>query len=287
MANDKEQKPHIAADNHEGRNDRSGSCRCHPHHRNSIFNNNPTGKFCGKTKEIDTDTFDNTGPHNVGMFNKSLKNVVGYLQLSHENDILEAVHNMLPVVITIPNQPTGKTDPMDSTKTLPVTDVDLHTWKHSYSKAHDRKDKYDKNMAKAYIVIYHQCSPTLKNDLEAAPTFTTVYSNQDVFALLIQSLCCSYDAKTQSVMAMVASHKQLFTHYQKDSFDNHSYYGEFMTHVETVKTYGGTGAIGVVPTFLAAKIQEMAVAGEITDTSNRTLKRLPPLLLSARNILLP
>jgi hypothetical protein len=127
-------------------------------------------------------------------------------------------------------------------------------------------------MAKAYIVIYHQCSPTLKNDLEAAPTFTTVCSNQDVIALLklVQSLCCSYDAKTQSVMATVASHKRLFTHYQKDGIDNHSYHREFMAHVETVKTYGGMGAIGVVPTFLAAKIQEMAVAGEIADASNPT-----------------
>jgi hypothetical protein len=43
-----------------------------------------------------------------------------------------------------------------------------------------------------------------------------------------------------------------------------------MAHVETVKTYGGTGAIGVVPTFLAAKIQEMAVAGEIANASNPT-----------------
>ena len=190
------------------------------------------------------------------MFNKSLKNVADYLQLNHGNDVSEAVCNMLPVVITIPYQPTGKTDPMDSTKTLPVTDVDLHIWKCKYSKAHDCKEKYDVNMAKAYIVIYHQCSPTLKNDLEAAPTFATVRSNQDVNALLklIQSLCCSYDTKTQSIMAAVASHKRLFTHYQNDSIDNHSYHREFMAHVETVKAYGGMGTIGVVPTFLAAKI---------------------------------
>jgi hypothetical protein len=138
------------------------------------------------------------------MFNKSLKNVADYLQLNHGNDVSEAVCNMLPVVITIPYQPTGKTDPMDSTKTLPVTDVDLHIWKCKYSKAHDCKEKYDVNMAKAYIVIYHQCSPTLKNDLKAAPTFATVRSNQDVIALLklVQSLCCSYDSKTQSVMAV-------------------------------------------------------------------------------------
>jgi hypothetical protein len=186
-------------------------CHHYPCHRNNNYNNNPTRKFWGKTKEIATDTFDNTGPHDAAMFNKSQKNVANYLQLNHVNDVSEADCNMLPMVITIPNQPTGKTNPIYSTKTLSVTDVDLHIWKREYSKAHDCKDKYDDNMAKAYIVIYHQCSPTLKNDLEASPTFATVRSNQDVIALLklVQSLCCSYDAKTQSVMATVASHKPL------------------------------------------------------------------------------
>ncbi len=144
----------------------------------------PPGKFRGKTKEIATDTFNNTGPHGAAMFNKSLKNVANYLQSNHGNDVSEAVCNMSPMVITIPHQPTSKTNHMDSTKTLPVTDVDLHIWKRKYSKAHDCKDKYDEIMAKAYIVIHHQCSPTLKNDLKAAPTFVTVHSNQDVIALL-------------------------------------------------------------------------------------------------------
>jgi hypothetical protein len=51
-------------------------------------------------------------------------------------------------------------------------------------------------MAKAYIVIYHQCSPALKNDLEASDTFAAIRCDQDVIGLLclIQSLCCSYDA---------------------------------------------------------------------------------------------
>jgi hypothetical protein len=49
-------------------------------------------------------------------------------------------------------------------------------------------------------------------------------------------------------MATVASHKQLFTYYQKDGVNNHMYHREFLAHVETIKTYGGLGAVGVVPT---------------------------------------
>jgi hypothetical protein len=39
------------------------------------------GKFKGKTKEIEQDTFNNTGQHDATQFNKSLKNIADYLQL--------------------------------------------------------------------------------------------------------------------------------------------------------------------------------------------------------------
>ncbi len=171
-------------------------------------------KFKGKTKEIEFDTFNNTGPHDAAQFNKSLKNITDYLQFNHGNNVSEAVCNMTTIHIAIPPVPVGKIDPNDASGTthLPVTNVDLYLWKREHNKAEDSKDKYNKNMAKAYIIIYHQCSPTLKNDLEGSDAFVAIRSSQDVIALfkLLQSFCCSYDAKTQGVMATVASHKRLF-----------------------------------------------------------------------------
>jgi hypothetical protein len=130
-----------------------------------------------------------------------------------------------------------------------------------------RKDKYDENMGKAYIIIYHQCLPTLKNDREASDKFATIWRNQDVIAVLklVQNLCFSYNAKTQGVMATVVSHKGLFTPYQKDGMDYHTYHCEFMAHVETIETYGGIGAVEVGPNFLANKIKGMANSGTILD----------------------
>jgi hypothetical protein len=127
-------------------------------------------------------------------------------------------------------------------------------------------------MAKAFIVIFHQCSLALENDLKAATTFVSIRSNQDVIGLLklIQSLCCSYNAKTQSIMATVASHKRLVTQYQKDGVDNHTYHREFLVHVETIETHGGLGSVGVIPTFLKAKISEMANDKTIKDATAPT-----------------
>jgi hypothetical protein len=87
-------------------------------------------------------------------------------------------------------------------------------------------------------------------------------------------------------MATVASHKRLFTHYQKDGVDNHSYHREFMAHVETVETYGVTGTIEVG--LLAAKIQNWLGQGRLLMPPIQwTLKRLPPFLLSAKSTLPP
>ncbi len=183
--------------NQEVRNDCPGrNCR---HHRQCWTNNNNlTSKFKGKTKEIENDTFNNTGPHDAALFNKSLKNIANYLQLHHGNNVSEAVRNKAPVTIIISPKPIGPPDPTDITKTLPVNDMDIHIWKRTFSKAHDCKDTYDKNMAKVFIVVYHQCSPALKKDLKATSTFASIHGNQDVIGLLklIQSLCCSYDPKT-------------------------------------------------------------------------------------------
>jgi hypothetical protein len=74
--------------------------------------------------------------------------------------------------------------------------------------------------------------------MEATDVFPTIRSSRNPIALLklIQGLCYSYDSKMQSVMATVASHKKLFTYFQKDDVNNHTYHREFMAHVDTIET---------------------------------------------------
>ncbi len=71
-------------------------------------------------------------------------------------------------------------------------------------------------------------------------------------------------------MATVASHKRLFTYYQRDTNDNHKYYQEFCAHVETLETYGGIGAVGITPMFLTAKLKDLALEKVIQDAKNPT-----------------
>jgi len=71
-------------------------------------------------------------------------------------------------------------------------------------------------------------------------------------------------------MVTVASQKKLFTFFQRDGMDNSSYHREFIAHIETIETYGGTGAIGITPTFVAQKLQEMHAVQLCTNPAKPT-----------------
>ncbi len=231
-------------------------------------------KFKRKTPGIKHDIFDKAGVHDAANFHRTLKHIVDHLQLTCGNEVCKAICTMTPVVINIPPVPKGMKDPNDSTgqTILPVDDITIYLWKENHKKASAKLDKYEVDMARAYIIIFHQCTPSLKNELEATDTFPAICVAQDPIALLklIQSLCCSYNTKTQSVMATVASHKRLFTYYQRDTDDNHKYYQEFCAYAKTLETYGGIRAVGVTPTFLAANLKDLALEKVIQDPDNPT-----------------
>ncbi len=125
-------------DNHSG-NDHCRDGRRYNQNRYQHNSAQPGGKFKGKIKEIADDTFDNTGPNDAENFNKSFKNIADYLQLTLGNDVSKAVQNMAPIKIVVPAPPQGLPDPNDTSKMLPVSNVDFYLWKQEHAKVSKKK----------------------------------------------------------------------------------------------------------------------------------------------------
>jgi hypothetical protein len=234
-----------------------------------------SSKFPTRNKEIpDTVVFDNSGQVDAANFQCSLKGMANFFHTTYSAEVSDAILNMEDVVITVEDEPTLRKD--GAGNDIPLTSWEEYKWKKTYAEQSGKLKIYTESMPKAYIHIYNQCSTNLKNDLETSAAFPMVDSCKDPIGLLkiIQGLCCSYDSKTQSVMATVASQKKLFTFFQRDGMDNVTYHHEFMAHVDTIKTYGGMGAIGITPTFVAQKLQEMVTAGTCQDSANASKAEL-------------
>ena len=237
--------------------------------------NTPNAKYPTRNKDLPENlVFDNTGHNDAANFQRTLKGLANFLHTTYSAEVATAVLKMQAVNIALEDEPTPRTDAAGNEITL--TAWDIHKWKEEYNAQLKTLKVYNDSMPKAYIHLYNQCSTNLKNDLEAAPAFAQVESNKDPIGLLklIQGLCCSYDSKTQSVMATVASHKKLFTFFQRDGMDNSSFHREFIALVKTIETYGGHGAIGITPTFVAQKLHDMQATGTCVNATLPTAAEL-------------
>ena len=56
--------------------------------------------------------------------------------------------------------------------------------------------------------------------------------------------------------------------------DNGTYHREFIALVDTIETYGGSGAIGITPTFVAQTLQDMYTAGTCANATSPSKSEL-------------
>ena len=81
-----------------------------------------------------------------------------------------------------------------------------------------------------------QCSPELKNKLEATDGYIGAKSTNDVVKLLtmIRGYCCQFDILNDEYMAIVAAIKNLFYFFQKGDQANADYHEEFVAMMEVI-----------------------------------------------------
>jgi len=245
------------------------------------WNNNASGagahdapsnaKYTTRDKDLPNHAvFDNTGPNDASLFKRALEGMANYLYTAYSAEVSDAILNMQAVTITVDDTPPLKKDA--SGNDISLSTWEEYKWKQTYTEQTKKFSLYNDSMPKAYIHIYNQCLTSLTNDLEASTAFPSVKMTRDPIGLLklIQGLCCSFDSKTQSVMATVRSQKKLFTFFQRDRMDNATYHKEFMAHVETIETYSGMGAIVITITLVKQKLVNLHSESKCGTPDNPT-----------------
>jgi hypothetical protein len=69
---------------------------------------------------------------------------------------------MTPVIIDISAVPQDKQDSTDPSNIIKVSDINIYLWKEKHKKAPSKFDKYETDMARAFILIFYQCNPNQK-----------------------------------------------------------------------------------------------------------------------------
>jgi hypothetical protein len=144
--------------------------------------------FKRKVTKLEEDTFNVGASSDPARFSKSLKAIETYRQNTYKmpNNIFETIQQMKHPTLAFPAEPTKATC-VDENNLFNKDKYEMakFTWKEEYKATLYRKEKYKENKSNAWVLIYDQCSPELKNKLEGTSGYDASKKDDDVVALLM------------------------------------------------------------------------------------------------------
>jgi len=233
--------------------------------------------YKSKVQGLENDTFNVGASSDPAKFSKSLKNIENYIQKTYKDpdDMVKTIQKMKKVSLSFPERP-KKTDPdccdSNGNPDSDAFDMAVFAWKEDYKLMKSRMDKYKGNKSNAWVLIYNQCSPELKNKLEGTEGYDGAKNTNGVVKLLsmIRGYCCQFDLLSDEYMAIVAAIKNLFYFFQKAEQSNANYHKDFMAMLEMIKEYGGAGSMTHFPNMLKREIK--ADGTNMSKATNEQMK---------------
>ncbi len=125
--------------------------------------------YTSNVAEIKDNTFNVGCSSDPAKYRKLLKSIKTYIQRTYKmpEDIVKAIQNMIRPSFDPPDKPdkskclddAGKFDPDEF-------EMEKFTWKEDWKLMNSRKQKYKKNEANTWALVYNQCSNKLRVKLE-------------------------------------------------------------------------------------------------------------------------
>jgi hypothetical protein len=143
-----------------------------------------------------------------------------YIQRTYKmpDNIAKAIQRMIRPSFNPPEKP-DKSNCLDDAGKFDLDKFEMakFTWKEDWKFMNSRKQKYKKNEANAWALVYNQCSNELRVKLEGTSGCELCKKENNVIALLImiRGYCCQFDALNNEYVAIVAAIKILLSFFQK------------------------------------------------------------------------
>ena len=92
-----------------------------------------------------------------------------------------------------------------------------------------KEDSMVTGLVKVYALIWDQCSPTTKRELDQLPTYVAMNQNKNPVTLVtkMQNIVCRRETHRQPIYSMVQLIKKLSTTFQHKSESNEKYEESF------------------------------------------------------------
>ena len=188
-------------------------------------------------------------------YQKSRVMVETYIQSTFKDprDIVETIRTLTkPTALSPPPVPAAK-DPAHPE----IYECAFVEYKCKYEDYHKRSAQFAADEARAWAIIYGQCTASLRTQLEGASNFQACRDSWDVITLLtlIERLSSRLGDKQHSYYAVATTFRTLCMYYQPDGMSNDDYYHHFKSMVRVITQFAGDGAIGHLPTLRQSELE--------------------------------
>jgi hypothetical protein len=174
------------------------------------FNQNQESKTSYKSKVVglEDNVFNVGATSDPAKFSKSIKSIKNYIQKTYKSpdDLVKALQKLKRPTLDCPKQPKkDKHLGNDGKSDEDAYDMIKFAWKEDYKAMQARKDRYNINESNAWALVYHQCTPGLKNKLKGASGYETAKKSNNMVKLLIiiRGYCCQFNSLNNKYMLII------------------------------------------------------------------------------------
>ena len=230
--------------------------------------NNAAATIINNLPGLDKSIFD-FGPNvKPDQFQKTRTAIETYIQSTFKDprDIIVAIRTLTPPAALSP-PPVPVKDPLKPE----LFEIDMVQYKFKYEDYQKRHTQYTADEAKAWAIIYGQCTAALRSQLEGASNFDTCKDSFDVIELLtmIERLSNKLGDKKQSYYAVAGTFRNLCMYYQPDGMSNDAYYQHFKSMIHVIEKFAGAGAIGNLPVLAEKELSAKGITVSSATTADK------------------